>query len=371
MITKLNKIKDSLNKKFYEREEEIEGLLVSLLSGQHMFLVGLPGTGKSYLASELSKLVQGSNYFEWQLGKYTTPEELFGALRLDQFEKGIHVRNTQNKLPEANFAYLDEIFKGSSAILNTLLKIMNERVFDNNGQMKVPLISLIGASNELPEEDEGLEAMYDRLLLKYEVKPLLKRESRIKMRKGIGQNVTIPSITMEELTEYQLFTQMVDMPDSMHENLEYIFIDLLDEGIRVSDRRTYQSINALKARAFLNNRDVVIEEDMMILQHIFWNTLEEKEVAQEIIKEHAQDKITNTLDRVRSEAKDILNSISKDANMIHNNVVEIGTKLKELATELEHLKRKNPDRNEEINEVVIDLENERRNLLEVALEPIS
>src|SRR5690625_4423693 len=154
---------------------------------------------------ELANIVNGSNYFEWQLGKYTTPEELFGAIRLDELEKGIHMRNTSNKLPEAHFAYLDEIFKGSTAILNTLLKIMNERVFDNNGQMRVPLITVIGASNELPEEDEGLEAMYDRFLLKYEVQPIRKRENRIKMRKGIGQDITIPSITMEELKELQLF----------------------------------------------------------------------------------------------------------------------------------------------------------------------
>src|SRR5690554_3092273 len=121
MFNKLNDIKNALNKKFLEREEEIEGMLVSLLSRQHMLLVGEPGTGKSLLSMELANIIDGSNYFQWLLTKYTTPEELFGALSLKELEQGIHKRNTNGKLPEAHIVFLDEIFKSNSAILNSLL----------------------------------------------------------------------------------------------------------------------------------------------------------------------------------------------------------------------------------------------------------
>src|SRR5690625_3143093 len=115
MIKKLIKIQEGLNHKLFEREKEIEGILLALLSRQHVLLIGEPGTGKSKLSMELSKLIDGSKYFQWLLTRFTTPEEIFGALNLKEFENGIHVRNTKDKLPEAHFGFLDEVFKANSA----------------------------------------------------------------------------------------------------------------------------------------------------------------------------------------------------------------------------------------------------------------
>lgn len=146
-----------------EREKEVEALLISLLSRQHMLMIGPAGTGKSALSAELAKIVQGASYFQWLLTRFSTPEELFGPVSLKELEQGVYKRNTAGKLPEAHICFLDECFKSNSAILNSLLTLINERLFYNNGQpIQTPLMTIVGSSNEYPEEDEGLEALFDR-----------------------------------------------------------------------------------------------------------------------------------------------------------------------------------------------------------------
>ncbi|RKJ32176.1 ATPase, partial [Butyricicoccus sp. 1XD8-22] len=263
--------------------------------------------------------------------------------------------------------------KSNSAILNSLLTLINERLFYNNGTpIKSPLVSLIGASNEYPEDDEGLEAMFDRLLLKYEVKPVRERENRIKIRKGVGKNVQIPTLSLEELGELQMFTAMVNMSDQMHEVFDDIYMDLVDEGINISQRRTDQSINALKAKAFLDNRSNVEEKDMIILQHILWNDISEKEIATNIIKKYAQDIVANTIDRVKAEANDIVESYGKvDPNNPYDDARESAQKLKLLSNELEDLKLKNPGRAKDINVVLKKLADEQQKLVDKVLMPIN
>ena len=148
---KLEEIRQALNSKFFEREKEVEGILVALLSRQHMLMIGPAGTAKSALSSELAKIIEGTVYFQWLLTKFSTPEEVFGPLSLKGLEQGVYKRITTSKMPEANLVFLDEIFKANSAILNSLLTLINERLFYNNGSpVQVPLMSVIGASNEYP-----------------------------------------------------------------------------------------------------------------------------------------------------------------------------------------------------------------------------
>eukprot|EP01026_Neomeris_dumetosa_P047706 TRINITY_DN4104_c0_g2_i2.p2 TRINITY_DN4104_c0_g2~~TRINITY_DN4104_c0_g2_i2.p2 ORF type:complete len:318 (-),score=43.90 TRINITY_DN4104_c0_g2_i2:51-1004(-) len=151
-----------------ERDQEVRLLLLAALSGEHALFIGPPGTAKSELGRRLSKLCDGT-YFERLLTRFSVPEELFGPLSMRALEEDKYIRQTKGYLPQANVAFVDEIFKANSAILNTLLTLLNERLFDN-GQTreKVPLVCLVGASNELPESEE-LDALYDRFLIRRKV----------------------------------------------------------------------------------------------------------------------------------------------------------------------------------------------------------
>lgn len=249
MFSKLVEIKNYLNQKFYEREKVVEGILIALLARQHMLLIGPAGTAKSAISSELAKIIQGANYFQWLLTRFSTPEELFGPVSLKELENGVYKRNTHSKLPEAHISFVDEIFKSNSAILNSLLTLINERLFYNNGTpIQTPLMSIIGASNEYPEDDEGLEALFDRFLLRFELDYIGDESNFIAMMKGQGQTNKVPSITLDELKQYQFYSDMVTISDDVYMTLAAIRTKLKDEGIRPSDRRFKQSLTLLQAK---------------------------------------------------------------------------------------------------------------------------
>lgn len=343
MFEKLIEIKSYLEGKFYEREKEIEGLLVSILARQHMLLIGPAGTAKSLLSVELARIVQGASYFQWLLTRFSTPEELFGPVSLKELEQGVYKRNTAGKLPEAHIGFVDEVFKANSAILNSLLSLINERIFYNNGHpVQTPLITIVGASNEYPEEGEGLEALFDRFLLRYEVDYIADDHNFIGMLKGSNSPAQTPSITLDELQNLQFFVDVVSVPDEVFQNLAEIRRKLKDEGIRPSDRRFKQSLSLIRAKAMLDQRQDVQLKDLMILAHSLWEVPEQKEIVMDVIKEHAQDKVTTLLEEYKKE----LNEQLKQANAQQTTeaVLEATQKLKGLEGNLKMLADQNPDR---------------------------
>lgn len=173
-LAKLNTIERELSASLIEREEVIRAALIALLARQHLVILGPPGTAKSQLVTALASRISPANgtglkSFNYLMTRFTTPEELFGPVSVQALKQDEYRRVTTGKLVEAELAFLDEIFKASSAILNALLKITNERTFSNgNQEITVPLLSLFAASNELPQGNE-LEALWDRFLLRMRV----------------------------------------------------------------------------------------------------------------------------------------------------------------------------------------------------------
>ncbi|MEK5148379.1 AAA family ATPase [Psychrobacillus sp. FSL K6-4615] len=365
---KLEEIRQALNSKFFERENEVEGILVALLSRQHMLMIGPAGTAKSALSSELSKIIEGSAYFQWLLTKFSTPEEVFGPLSLKGLEQGVYQRIITSKMPEANIVFLDEIFKANSAILNSLLTLINERLFYNNGSpVQVPLMSVIGASNEYPEEEEGLDALFDRFLLRFEIDFIADETNFVSMLKAAEKTIQMPFMTLEELLHLQFLTDRVVIPDEVYKALSKIRVELRDEGIRPSDRRFKQSLSVLQAKAMINQRQAVQMDDIAILENVLWEKVEQKDVVSYIIRNHAHDVITQTLYSLQNEANEVFYSILQDQSP--ETGMEATQKMMVLVADLNKLKNQNESRKADIDVLLNKVTSMQHEMLDRILEP--
>lgn len=367
---KLEEIRQTLNATFFERENEVDGILIALLSKQHILMIGPAGTAKSALSVELATIINGASYFQWLLTKFSTPEELFGPLSLRDLENGVYKRVTTTKMPEATIVFLDEIFKANSAILNSLLTLLNERVFYNDGTpITVPLMTVIGSSNEYPEEDEGLEALFDRFLLRFEIDFIADETNFIAMMKDRKKTREVPSMTLEELVHLQQMTEQVVIPDEVIETLSLIRNELRDEGIRPSDRRFKHSLCVLQAKAILTQREVVHLEDIRILENALWVTIEQKSTVSAIIRKHAQDVLTKALASIHNEAIEVYYAILQDQSTEMG--MEATQKMNALVADLNELKLGNEDRVGEINELLHKVTIMQNKVLDSILEPWS
>ena len=279
-------IRNELSSTFFEREEVVEGLLCALVAGQHVLLLGPPGTAKSELAHELCKRVDDARYFQWLLTRFTTPEELFGPISLRGLEQDRYVRVTEGKLPRAHVAFLDEVFKASSSILNTLLAILNERRFDGgDGPSRVPLLTLVGAANELPE-DEELGALYDRFLLRFQV-DYLREDFRFLQMLTAEAAAGGSRVGLSELAAMQEKARQVVVPDGVLRDVAELRARLADKDVIVSDRRWRHSLDLLRARAALNGRDRVTGDDLCLYEHVLWSDPNERPLVDEALREVA------------------------------------------------------------------------------------
>lgn len=279
----IEKVVHILSDSLIERDVEVKLLLLAALSREHIILLGPPGVGKSELARRLGQ-ISGGIFFERLLTKFTAPEEVFGPLSLQALENDLYIRNINGYLPTASVAFLDEIFKSSSSILNSFLTILNERLYDNgNARVKVPLLTVVGASNELPDSEE-LDALYDRFLFRRMIAPISDGEiHRLLSQPATIQSQPITTALVSESLADEILREAgrVILPANVVNILVTVRAFLRDQispSIYVSDRRLKKAAQALKVSAFCNGRSVVTVSDCLLLQHMLWYSPEDQEV---------------------------------------------------------------------------------------------
>ncbi|EAI3912460.1 BspA family leucine-rich repeat surface protein [Campylobacter lari] len=295
---KIQNIIQELNKGLLERDEVIKLVLLAFFSGKSIFLYGPPGTAKSMITRR-SALAFGedNHFFTYLMNRFSTPEEVFGPIDIKALKENKLKRVTKGYLPCANFAFLDEIWKSSPAILNTLLTIINEKIYkDGEDNIEVPLYGLICASNEFPAANQGLEALYDRMLIRYEVLPLEQRESFENLLRNKSEKIMIKNhFQAEELQKILSESENVEFPDEAMEILLNIKSDIelhnqnledIDELIYISDRRYKNIAQLLKVCAYLNDRKEILPIDLALLKHCLWSNEKDKIIIKEILQKN-------------------------------------------------------------------------------------
>lgn len=293
---KIEKNLEILNSGLVGKEKVMKLGLLSILSGENMILVGPPGTAKSEISRRLREILADSDsetYFEYLFTKFTTPEEIFGPLSIKQLQNDKFERNTEGYMPSSRIVFLDEIFKANSSILNTLLTILNERVFHNGlKREKTPLISLIGASNELPFENDELTALYDRFLIRAVVGYV--SDDEIEELLDIKEtDMEIPAeikFIESDLNEIKSESEKVRVTSGIKRTImqirqEYNKIFAEDNHEIISDRKLVKMVKLLKVSAYLNGRDKVDFSDLMLLTNCLWNNPENIEKVTKLVLE--------------------------------------------------------------------------------------
>ncbi len=281
MITQhLASLRDALIVDLIERDVPMRLALLAAVAGEHLLLIGPPGTAKSTIARRLRLAFSESTLFERLLTRFTVPEELFGPLSIKGLEDDRYERLTQGYLPTASVAFLDEIFKANSAILNALLTLLQEREFDNGTRReKTPLVAVIAASNELPEGAE-LAALYDRFLLRACVPSVSKEGFGALLGLRGDAPPEVPSalrLSAADLDAIRTAAGSVEIPEEVMTLLSELRDFCLAEGVPVSDRRFRKIVKLLQFSAFTNGRDKVSVWDCWLLQHCAWSKPEERE----------------------------------------------------------------------------------------------
>jgi MoxR-like ATPase len=338
---KLKKIRDELRQIFLERADLIDGALAALLSSQHVLIIGPPGSAKSMLADELCRRIEGAKYFQWLLTRFTTPEEIFGAVSLKALEQDEYRRVTAHKLPEAEIAFLDEIFKANSSILNALLTLINERLFHNGKAIAaVPLLTLFGASNELPEEEE-LTALYDRFLVRFVVNYIAEDFRFLRMLESPPLSERT-CMSLRELKELQVEAHDVIIPAHAYRSIADIRRELNKKNIQASDRRYRQSLSLLQAHAYLNGEKEVHEKSLFFLEHVLWRDPSEHEPVRATIRELLlgyEQEITELLYESR-EIRDSAVQPGQSSDERARALIELHTKLRNILAKVDQIMEK-------------------------------
>ena len=296
---RIERLISTISTDMFEREGIVAVALLGALSGQNTFLFGPPGTAKSLISRRISSAFQEPAYFEYLMNRFSTPEDVFGPISIKALKEDKYTRKTEGYLPTAEFAFLDEIWKSSPAILNTLLTLINERIFRNGDTLeKAPLKALIAASNETPAENQGLDALYDRFIVRIMVPPIAENHHFEKLicTKPAYTEVTVPESDIIKTDEWDSWRDDIHDVELSEETIKIIhiirkaFADMdKDHAVYVSDRRWQRAAILLKASAFFNDRLMTNHSDALLLQHCLWTSVDNRVAIEQIVKDAVRD----------------------------------------------------------------------------------
>jgi MoxR-like ATPase len=303
LFAKLQNFRGALNNATLEREHIIDGLLATLLSKQNAFLLGVPGTGKSDLVRNICNGISEANYFGYLLTPTTDPSEVFGPVAVTKLLNDEYTRDIDGYLPSAHIGFLDELFRGSSAILNSLLTLLNERTFNNGKELiQTPLQSIVAATNSWPDE-ESLQAFADRFLFRPTVDLLKKPVSKRQLDEwgaGLVERPTVGEhLSLDDLRELQIVANNLKVSEEFLDKFNSVWEMLASRNITISDRRRIQILKFLKAWAVVQGDDELYPDHMYnSLVHIVYQTREDQEVINEVLEQEIP-----TAERVLNDAK--------------------------------------------------------------------
>lgn len=293
MRHRIDRLISLLNEGVYEKDTELRLSMLAALAGQSILLLGPPGVAKSMIAHRLKYAFRDAKSFEYLMSRFSTPDEIFGPVsiaRLKDSDK--YERSTSGYLPESDVVFLDEIWKAGPAIQNTLLTVINEKTFLNGDrQMKLPLKLLVAASNELPAKSEGLEALWDRFIIRIECNSISDDRNFLSMVTGKTHNELSDvdanlQISAEEYEEWQEKIDNIDVPKETQQAILHIRKGLrrlelegtdAQKNVYVSDRRWKNIVRLLRTSALMHGRDKVLPSDLLIAQHCLWSEPEERQ----------------------------------------------------------------------------------------------
>jgi MoxR-like ATPase len=339
---KITELLKRLNDGVIEKEEVIALSLLSSVAGESIFLLGAPGVAKSLVARRLKYAYKDGSSFEYLMNRFSTPDEIFGPVSISQLKNhDKYERIVKNYLPTATVVFLDEIWKAGPSIQNALLTVLNEKIYRNGEQeINVPMKALISASNELPSKGEGLEALWDRFLVRLIVDGVKDKQNFNNM---ISKSLNSYNDTVDETLkisddEYKVWSKQIDeieIPENVFNVIHVIrsFIDQYNQReenkqnpIYISDRRWRKIVRLLRTSAFLNDRKAVDLMDCFLIKHCIWNETEQIQAVSQFVNDAIQKhgySLKFNFKRLRDELDDFKTEIEEETKFEKDTRVEV------------------------------------------------